>query len=626
MKLITSLFVALFMLTTPCQAQEGKQAPFLQKVLQRQRPALTDSEFAQAEELLRESRDFETCRVLIYGLGYEADKHNRPAPMSLVERVADRNEKLAMHATGCLNAYAFRYSADAIDQLLKAATTQKASVRPDVLRLIANARPGDERVVKVLQQATHDDSWQIRKVGWSGLKQIHGDYQDYFRFLFRLNYAPTSESVPANPTQEDKDLLQFIQAGLQLALLAEAETSGGKLTSFTMSLLKDNDPHMRRAGLLVIRWAAKYRPDDDPARTRVELESALYSEPGVIINGYNSNYATSWHRIRKPQADKQLDTGRRISEAPPNPATPAPRRKSRFGRRLEEHQVDALLAQLATVDTDDTVRKEAAETLAHWKELDEGLLNGGQFVEQKRFDAPEATQAVAVNGVYFYAIANSIIAKYDQRTGQVVKRWAADEERPLRHLNSGIFRGGRLYCAHSNYPDYPEASSIEVWDRNLNHIDSHSLGVFEGSLTWIEPAEDGWWAVFAHYSNKVNANPLAKSHRWTTLVKFNKEWHRVAGWVFPDEVLDRFNPHSCSGGGWGPDGFLYCTGHDRGEIYRLELPAAGSTLRLRGTLKAPITGQGIAWEIDNNEQPTSTLFGIDRSRRQVVVSKWVPKK
>lgn len=240
------------------------------------------------------------------------------------------------------------------------------------------------------------------------------------------------------------------------------------------------------------------------------------------------------------------------------------------------------------------------------------------FRELRRFDAAEATQAVAVDADCFYAIANSVIGKYDRESGTRLRQWAASEDLPLRHLNSGIVLGERLYCAHSNFPQFPEASSIEVWDTaSLEHVESHSLGICEGSLTWIELRDGHWWAVFAHYSEHVNDNPFAKSHRWTSLVRFDRQWRREAGWIFPDSVLDRFAPHSCSGGGWGPDGALYCTGHDRGEVYRLTLPRAGSTLQLTHTAPATITGQGIAWDREQN-----LLFGIDRPQRQVVVSQW----
>lgn len=254
--------------------------------------------------------------------------------------------------------------------------------------------------------------------------------------------------------------------------------------------------------------------------------------------------------------------------------------------------------------------------------LSTSILADEGFLELQRFDAPEATQAVAVDGGHFYAIANSRIGKYDRDSGKLVASWQASDEFPLTHLNSGLVRDGRLYCAHSNFPKFPNTSSVEIWDtQTLEHVDSHSFGIYEGSLTWVDWKDDSWWAVFAHYTIKVNDNPRSRDNRWTSLVRFDPQWRRQAGWVFPQEVLDRFDPHSCSGGGWGPDGVLYCTGHDLGEVYRLQLPRSGSTLVLTSPLTAPFTGQGIAW--DHRQQ---LLFGISRPKRQVIVTRWSPEK
>ena len=235
----------------------------------------------------------------------------------------------------------------------------------------------------------------------------------------------------------------------------------------------------------------------------------------------------------------------------------------------------------------------------------------------ERFDAPEAVQAVAVDDGHFYAIANTAIGKYDKQTGKLVSRWKASEQTPLKHMNAGIVIDGKLYCAHSNYPHFPEASSIEIFDAaTLEHVGNHSLGIYEGSLTWIDWHDDAWWAVFAHYSNKVNDDPFAKPHTFTSLVKFDRQWRRMAGWTFHDRLLNLFAPQSCSGGGWGPDGCLYCTGHDRAEVYQLELPRAGSTLVLKQTIPVEITGQGIAWD----KSRPGELYGISRSKKQVIVS------
>lgn len=240
----------------------------------------------------------------------------------------------------------------------------------------------------------------------------------------------------------------------------------------------------------------------------------------------------------------------------------------------------------------------------------------GESVELRRYDAPQAGQAVAVGPHAFYAIGNQVIAKYDRESGRQLATWQASEACPLIHLNSGVLHNSRLYCAHSNFPGYPNVSSVEIFDAStLQHVASHSFGIFEGSLTVVDWHDDAWWCVFAHYSQKVNSDSRAKPHHYTSLVKFDAGWRRTAGWVFPPEVLDRFAPHSCSGGGWGPDGAFWCTGHDRGECYRLALPQAGSVLRLIDTVQVPITGQGIAW--DPNSQ--NSMFGIDRPARQVVV-------
>lgn len=237
--------------------------------------------------------------------------------------------------------------------------------------------------------------------------------------------------------------------------------------------------------------------------------------------------------------------------------------------------------------------------------------------EIRRFPTKEAHQGVAVDDEFFYAIDNQTIGKYDKITGDFVSRWQATPQLPLIHLNSGVVLEGKLYCAHSNSPGIPMTSSVEIWDtKTLQHVATHSFGIYEGSLTWIDRHEDSWWAVFAHYTKKSLSDDPGRDGRWTTLVKFDDQWQRQEGWVFPEEVLSRFAPHSNSGGSWGPDGLLYCTGHDRREFYVLRLPDAGSILQLVETVPAHVTGQAFAWD---RSEPY-TLWGIDRSQSEVVVS------
>ena len=232
------------------------------------------------------------------------------------------------------------------------------------------------------------------------------------------------------------------------------------------------------------------------------------------------------------------------------------------------------------------------------------------------FPAPEARQGVAVDQAHFYAIDNRTIGKYDKRTGELVARFESPEDGEIIHLDSGVVIEGKLYCAHSNYPDWPMTSSVEIFDaETLEHIDSHSFGINWGSLTWLDFHDGYWWAGFANYNRVFGESPLAYGNKHRTMVvKLDQDFGFLEGWVLPDEMLERFDDMSNSGGSWGPDGRLYLTGHDLAEVYAVELPKAGSILKWADSYEAPITGQGIAW--DRGE--AGWLYGINREERQVL--------
>lgn len=237
------------------------------------------------------------------------------------------------------------------------------------------------------------------------------------------------------------------------------------------------------------------------------------------------------------------------------------------------------------------------------------------FETVAKFPAEEAHQAVAVDSGHFYAIASRSIGKYDKKTGDKVAEWREAPEGPVQHLDSGVVVNGKLYAAHSNFPDIPMTSSVEVWDsRTLEHTGTHSFGIRMGSLTWIDRHNGSWWGTFAHYERFKNST--GKDNRWTVLVRFDDEWNILDSWVFPDEVLARFGDFSNSGGSWGPDGLLYATGHDEGEVYLLKVPDSGSVLELVEVVPVENEGQGIAWDRAEGD----ILYSIKRSSREVVVS------
>ena len=230
----------------------------------------------------------------------------------------------------------------------------------------------------------------------------------------------------------------------------------------------------------------------------------------------------------------------------------------------------------------------------------------------------DAVQAVAVDARCFYAVNSRRITKHDKETGQPLCQWDGGERGPIIHLDSGVTSEGILYAAHSNWPAWPMASSVEMWDtETMAHVATYSFGIKLGSFTWLDRYNGYWWGAFANYSRVQKHQPLPYGHTYRTqVVKMDDAFRILEAWTFPDELLHRFDPMSNSGGSWGPDGRLYVTGHDQPEVYVMELPQAGSLLRWVATVRASgIEGQGIAWE-RGGDGPT--LWGILRRERQVV--------
>jgi hypothetical protein len=222
---------------------------------------------------------------------------------------------------------------------------------------------------------------------------------------------------------------------------------------------------------------------------------------------------------------------------------------------------------------------------------------------------------VAVDDRFFYAIGNTVVAKYDKRTGRLAATWRAEPGRPIAHLNSGIVVGGELYCAHSNYPQTPMVSSIEVFDTGrMTHLRSIPLTDQFGSATWIDRADDGWWITFANYAGKggvVGRGPAA-----TRLVRFSESWQVQRAYAFPSAVVSLWETMSSSGGVLLRPRVFATTGHDRPELYLLELPERGDEMVFRTIVPIQSEGQGIAFD-----RADGTLYSIQRRTGEVLVSR-----
>jgi len=247
---------------------------------------------------------------------------------------------------------------------------------------------------------------------------------------------------------------------------------------------------------------------------------------------------------------------------------------------------------------------------------------GWKFEELRRLPAPEARQGVAADAEFVYAINNHALGQYRKDTASRTTGWECPEGEPLIHLNAGVVHGGLLHCAHSNYPGVPMLSSVEIWNvQTLRHTKSISFGRTDGSLTWIDRRDGRWVACFVHYGKK--GGEPGKGPEWTRLAEFDDDWRPTGrGWTFAAELVTHLGGrgYSVSGGGFGPGGYLFVTGHDEPELYVLEFPSGGSQLRWIATIPVPIEGQAFGWDPDR----TGAIYLLSRRDRQVIVGRVTP--
>jgi len=238
-----------------------------------------------------------------------------------------------------------------------------------------------------------------------------------------------------------------------------------------------------------------------------------------------------------------------------------------------------------------------------------------QHEEVRRFPANDAVQGVVADAQFFYAIASRALGKYRKDTGERVGGWTGPKDGPIKHLNAGVVVDGLLWCAHSNFPEQPPTSSVECWDTaTMQHVKSHSFGRHEGSLTWVDRRGAHWIACFAHYAKTGGEtdNPAL-----TQVVEFDDQWRRLSGWVFPGRLIERFAGFSASGGAFGPEGFLFVTGHDAKELYVLSFPGAGSVLKWEDTIRISAEGQSFSWD----PARPGYFFSISRKTKEVIAAR-----
>ena len=244
----------------------------------------------------------------------------------------------------------------------------------------------------------------------------------------------------------------------------------------------------------------------------------------------------------------------------------------------------------------------------------------GRQAETVRRYASTASQGAAVGPSDVYAVSNFRLVRYDKKTGEQRAEWTGDKAR-FPHINSCALIAKELVCASSNFPGTPQVSTVEVFDpQTLAHKRSIALGMGTGSITWVDRHDGAWWAMFANYDGKGGEPP--RDHRHTTLVRFDDQWRRLKAWALPSVVLDKIAPMSISGGGFGPDGRLYLSGHDLPELYVMQTPDGGGVLDYLETIPMEAAGQAIDWD----ESQPGMLYGITRRTREILAMRVPPAK
>ncbi len=220
-----------------------------------------------------------------------------------------------------------------------------------------------------------------------------------------------------------------------------------------------------------------------------------------------------------------------------------------------------------------------------------------ELQEINRYSVDHADQGVAVDYQYVYPISNQQVSKYDKLTGKKIDQWIGNVE----HLNGGIIKNNKLFLTENT------SNQIIILDPNTMKTFGKINISINGSLNWIDYYQNTWWGINAHYRKNLDQ---------TRLINFDQNWKSVQEWKLPNTVLERLKPFSISGGAFGPQGYLYLTGHDKKEIYVLGVPTEGNELQLIKILETTFPGQGISWDGNN-------LWSTNRNLKKIIVSELI---
>lgn len=211
-----------------------------------------------------------------------------------------------------------------------------------------------------------------------------------------------------------------------------------------------------------------------------------------------------------------------------------------------------------------------------------------------KFDAPEAHQAVAYHADKLYVLGTKKIAVY-KTDGTKIR----ETNTKLGHLRSITVYQNKLFLTNS-----PELENhIVIFDLDLNYLQTIKTSL-PGDLMWIDNYKGDWYGMIGYYGEEQHQ---------TRLVLLSRNWEIEKTWQLPKLVLKRMYPGTSGGGRFLPNGNLYLTGEEKGDIFLLAF--IFDRLELIQIKRYPITGNGIDIMIYGGEY---LLYGIDNVNSQVV--------
>lgn len=232
----------------------------------------------------------------------------------------------------------------------------------------------------------------------------------------------------------------------------------------------------------------------------------------------------------------------------------------------------------------------------------------------------DAYEGVAVGKDFFYAINTKSISKHKIDNGEHVKTVVFTNHPRIKHLNSGVVLGNRLYVCNNPDDVLFSYNTIEVFDLNLEFQYYIEVTGNTGSLIAIDYFDNRWWTCFSHYKDHARYTIIAEMYfprpDLSTAGQTNEKdlvrWHIRNRYYFPNDIVNRSN--AISGFSFGPDGLVYATGKDCNELFVLHLHRSSPIMSLDRIIKLDIDGQAIDWD-----RKRKKLYGIHRGLQKVIV-------